>query len=177
VQGHYEKKGLAHVISAVPPPEEVFEEVIKALDLLLKQAPAPKQPVATIAAPAEPEPAAAAAPEQQAEEASPPEMAPIAAPAESEPAAAVAPEQQAEKASPPEMAPIAAPAEPEPAAAVAPEQQAEEASPPEMAPIDAAIVFVLGKPKAEFTHENETKCCFMHTMPIHSPYTSIAKWV
>ena len=148
MQGHYEKKGLAHVISAVPPPEEVFEEVIKALDLLLKQAPAPKQPVATIAAPAEPEPAAAAAPEQQAEEASPPEM-----------------------------APIAAPAEPEPAAAVAPEQQAEEASPPEMAPIDAAIVFVLGKPKAEFTHENETKCCFMHTMPIHSPYTSIAKWV
>ena len=119
MQGHYEKKGLAHVISAVPPPEEVFEEVIKALDLLLKQAPAPKQPVATIAAPAEPEPAAAAAPEQQ----------------------------------------------------------AEEASPPEMAPIDAAIVFVLGKPKAEFTHENETKCCFMHTMPIHSPYTSIAKWV
>jgi len=32
VKGHYEGKGRAYAISAVPPPDEVFEEVVKVLD-------------------------------------------------------------------------------------------------------------------------------------------------
>jgi len=58
VKTHYEKKGLAHVISAVPAPEEVFIEVEKVLDPLLGKADDGAR--AAAAPPAEPAPAPAA---------------------------------------------------------------------------------------------------------------------
>ncbi|KAF5829811.1 adenylate kinase-domain-containing protein [Dunaliella salina] len=124
VQGHYEAKGLAKVISAVPPPDDVFQEVIKALDPLLKGGSAPSAAEAKPAEEAKPAPAApAAADPPPAAEAAP------AAPEEAPAPAAPAPEQPAAEApAPEELAPAdAAPAGDKP-------------------PLDYSIVFVLGGP-------------------------------
>jgi len=170
VQGYYEAKGLAKVISAVPPPDDVFQEVIKALDPLLKGSSAPSAAKAKPAEDAKPVPAAPAAPAPAAADPPPAEEAPPAAPEEAPAPEAPAPEEPApeapapeepapEAAAPEEPAPeAAAPEEPAPEAA-APEEPAPEAAAPEepappadaapaedKPPLDYSIVFVLGGP-------------------------------
>eukprot|EP00983_Pelagomonas_calceolata_P064947 1148378-Pelagomonas_calceolata.AAC.1 len=148
VQGYYEAKGLAKVISAVPPPDDVFQEVIKALDPLLKGSSAPSAAKAKPAEDAKPVPAAPAAPAPAAADPPPAEEAPPAAPEEAPAPEAPAPEEPAPEApAPEEPAPeAAAPEEPAPEAA-APEEPAPpaDAAPAEdKPPLDYSIVFVLG---------------------------------
>eukprot|EP00200_Dunaliella_tertiolecta_P017710 CAMPEP_0202422792 /NCGR_PEP_ID=MMETSP1128-20130828/51042_1 /ASSEMBLY_ACC=CAM_ASM_000463 /TAXON_ID=3047 /ORGANISM="Dunaliella tertiolecta, Strain CCMP1320" /LENGTH=515 /DNA_ID=CAMNT_0049030867 /DNA_START=35 /DNA_END=1582 /DNA_ORIENTATION=- len=150
VQGYYEAKGLAKVISAVPPPDDVFQEVIKALDPLLKGSSAPSAAKAKPAEDAKPVPAAPAAPAPAAADPPPAEEAPPAAPEEAPAPEAPAPEEPAPEApAPEEPAPeAAAPEEPAPEAA-APEEPAPpaDAAPAEdKPPLDYSIVFVLGGP-------------------------------